>query len=263
MLDDVLTFRHTISTPINGTLIRRGWYYGPTFRQKPYHAPPMAAPIPYAPPLPWHRRRRTQTIIVRLVIIAAILCGTGWLFRFAQQLQFLGQQRQWMNYTLPADKIVLAQGTPDAIQLLKMPGYFPLAGGASARRAPEWSCKRSDLSHPFIHALHAAGHAQRLVSIVAEPNYNQGDGRKLALFAYTEIPAGFEPGAQPQDACTVYNIGAGHLLLPIQNSLRLFAGQPDPADESHFTLRAEIDGKPILIDGYLMSNDTVKLEPRK
>jgi hypothetical protein len=261
MLNDVLTFRHTLAKPSRGAIVRRGWYYGPNFREKSYDVRPMAMPIPYAPPLPWHRRRRTQTLILRLVILAALLCGTAWLFRFAQQLQFLAQQHSWMTYSLPADKIVLAERTVDVPALLKTPGYMAEGPNAVALQPPRWSCKAGDLCYPFIHARRATGRSARLVAIIAIPNFNQRAGMNLALFASAEIPAGLLPGDRPLDACGTF--GSGHLLFPLHSALRIFAGQPDPADESHFTIRCEIDGKSLTVDGWLMPEDTVKLEPRE
>jgi len=43
---------------------------------------------------------------------------------------------------------------------------------------------------------------------------------------------------------------------------RLYAGQLDPIDESHFTIRYELDGKSGVIDGWLMPDDSVKLQNR-
>jgi hypothetical protein len=43
---------------------------------------------------------------------------------------------------------------------------------------------------------------------------------------------------------------------------KLFGGQPDPNDESHFTIAYESNGEKGTIDGWLMNDDTVKLEVR-
>ena len=45
--------------------------------------------------------------------------------------------------------------------------------------------------------------------------------------------------------------------------LRIHAGQPDPADPSHFTIPYVLNGKPGVIDGYLRANGRVMLEPRE
>ena len=47
-----------------------------------------------------------------------------------------------------------------------------------------------------------------------------------------------------------------------RSHLRVLAGQPDPADASHFTIPYVLNGKPGVIDGYLRANGRVMLEPR-
>ena len=44
--------------------------------------------------------------------------------------------------------------------------------------------------------------------------------------------------------------------------MRLFAGQADAADPSHFTIVFDDDGQTRTIDGWLQSDDTILLEPR-
>jgi hypothetical protein len=44
--------------------------------------------------------------------------------------------------------------------------------------------------------------------------------------------------------------------------VRIFAGQADPADESHFTLTYEVDGHRGLIDGWLDPYDKVRMQVR-
>ena len=46
------------------------------------------------------------------------------------------------------------------------------------------------------------------------------------------------------------------------SALKLFSGQPDPADESHFTIDAKLGAAARVIDGWLMSDDHVKLQLR-
>jgi hypothetical protein len=55
----------------------------------------------------------------------------------------------------------------------------------------------------------------------------------------------------------------GTLKIDYRDQLRVYAGQPDPTDESHFTLGYELDGKPGTIDGWLRPNGSVVLEPRE
>jgi hypothetical protein len=46
------------------------------------------------------------------------------------------------------------------------------------------------------------------------------------------------------------------------NRLRVYAGQPDPADESHFTIGYRLDGRDGVIDGWL-KDDGLSLRPRE
>jgi hypothetical protein len=42
----------------------------------------------------------------------------------------------------------------------------------------------------------------------------------------------------------------------------MYAGQPDPADPSHFTIRYQMWGQEDVLDGRLDDNDNVTLTPR-
>ena len=46
------------------------------------------------------------------------------------------------------------------------------------------------------------------------------------------------------------------------NVLRLYAGQPDPADPTHFTIPYRLDGREGVIDGWL-KEDRIELKPRE
>ena len=45
-------------------------------------------------------------------------------------------------------------------------------------------------------------------------------------------------------------------------SLSFFAGQPDPADESHFSIAYKADGQNGTIDGWLQDGDKIKVQVR-
>lgn len=58
----------------------------------------------------------------------------------------------------------------------------------------------------------------------------------------------------------------GGVTVPQQvdygNVFRVFAGQPDPADPTHFTIPYEVDGHAGVIDGWL-KEDRIELRPRE
>jgi len=76
--------------------------------------------------------------------------------------------------------------------------------------------------------------------------------------------------AQPNEKCTAITWipgsddrwETGQVNVNLSNVFRLFAGQADPKDASHFTITYELDGKPGIIDGWLLNDGTVALEPR-
>jgi hypothetical protein len=148
----------------------------------------------------------------------------------------------------------------------------------------------------FMHGRRAAGRAQRLVVVtvgatmpIAVDN-NPPDqpfdfrvykvhGFAAASFAYSaegeavwdglnhskalsigddssgvEMPGHWLPPASPGEP--------GTLRVDYRDQLRVFAGQPDPADPSHFTIAYDLDGRPGIIDGWLKPDGSVQLEPR-
>jgi hypothetical protein len=73
------------------------------------------------------------------------------------------------------------------------------------------------------------------------------------------------PESDPLATTWTYTPGkvgeAGKIDVPPRDRLRLFAGQPDPADAAHFTIAYDIDGQPGVVDGRLKDDDTVELKP--
>ncbi|MDB5174097.1 MAG: hypothetical protein JWN51_2870 [Phycisphaerales bacterium] len=51
------------------------------------------------------------------------------------------------------------------------------------------------------------------------------------------------------------------IKCPITGRLRLFAGQVDPNDSAHFTIRYDFDGMPGVLNCTLMDDDTIRIVP--
>ena len=71
---------------------------------------------------------------------------------------------------------------------------------------------------------------------------------------YTEMKGAWQAAASPDSP--------GTLTIQYRKQLRVFAGQPDPADASHFTFDYVLDGTPGTIDGWLKPDNSVRLVPR-
>jgi len=82
-------------------------------------------------------------------------------------------------------------------------------------------------------------------------------GSRLELHpssAMLKMPLHWTPSPTPEQP--------GRVRIDYKDQLRIFAGQPDPTDASHFTIAYELDGVPGTIDGWLFDDDSVRLKPR-
>jgi len=175
---------------------------------------------------------------------------------------------------MPPDKVMLAENTPDVLLLQNKAGYHKMYLLAPSMQAAACDAPKDVAVLPwlarstlvFLHRLRAAGSSERLVSVSLWPpqfaglatSFNPGHF-SVQLSASVVSPANLGLGTRPTFSNRLGDFGERDLPT---GTLRLFAGQPDPVDESHFTIRYELDGKSNIIDGWLMPDDKVKLEPR-
>ncbi len=194
-----------------------------------------------------------------------------WLVRLYQQLQYLHEQSLCMRQLLPPDAVVYAGGG-DVASLLNDPNYLPVPVGPFGRTyalkeivhvpPPTVITGINAVACVMQHARKSPGHPDRLIYVaghdleVFAPASEQG----CQLSAMVVIPANLELGYRA--TAPSQNV-AGSLRLLVTRSFKIFAGQPDPVDESHFTINCELDGQTAIIDGWLMPDDTVKLERRR
>jgi hypothetical protein len=108
---------------------------------------------------------------------------------------------------------------------------------------------RSDGGAVFLHRRTRPDAVARLVTVLA----HRGLERRTQLSFHTMPMRRFWDSGMP--AATF----GGSQAFAVD---RLFAGQPDPNDASHFTIAYECDGQKGTIDGWLMNDDSVKLEVR-
>jgi hypothetical protein len=108
----------------------------------------------------------------------------------------------------------------------------------------------------LLHSRRSGGMPRRLVSVT----FNVGQfewGTVPPFFAGVYADGGFRPSL----LCWYGRLSVPELTRG-PSTLKLFAGQPDSADESHFTIDAIVGGETRMIDGWLMPDDHVKLQLR-
>jgi hypothetical protein len=119
----------------------------------------------------------------------------------------------------------------------------------------------------FLHERTSPSGARRLVVVLSE---FMTDSKPKFIVGY-DVDA-FAHGAatwtQPptEDVC-YWDIDVLDSVSPTPLRLRVYAGQADAADVSHFTIRCEIDGAAKIVDGYLQdgpvaASTAVVLTPR-
>jgi len=178
----------------------------------------------------------------------------------------LYHQRGCLNYTAPPDQVVFDSDPARVVKLANDPN-FVISGGRAFRRSPEdWLALSRELpsgfSPPaallFMHELRAPGCAPRLVVIE--------QGGNSANPEYFLVPGGFdhrvlEPAGIQHALNDVTGPCSGNTpLAPSSRSaFRIYAGQPDPADPSHFTIRFTADGVTRVVNGHLKADGSLDM----
>lgn len=187
--------------------------------------------------------------------------------------QALATQQACMNFGMPADTVVY---TDDPAELAKLAqpgsGYVvrptnpPTASldrdrynrGAALRVAAEWEAYHEAAWRQwqwqpfpfrrdgtvFLHQrLSPAGHDRIVVVQAGEAGY----------LTWTVVTPGTEKNS-PSAYSPAFGVG---LQRRYNWPLRIFAGQPDPVDPSHFTVDYSFHGQRGRIDGQLNDDDTI------
>jgi hypothetical protein len=237
--------------------------------------PTITAAIPYAPAPPRHRRLARRWLLP--AVAAGLLASASWWGPpawFRVQLAYF--ERQCAGHTAPPETIVYTESAADAKQLVASPsGYEPGPTPGSVFRVPgAWSAFYRLLSPPglqsrgtaFLHERRTPDGRPVLIAVDYLGDAFKDSGHLGAYSAVFHVRA-FEPGR----AFTLpVEFQTGRASLPLYTyergpgPLRLRAGQPDPADPTHFTIAWEVADDPKVngvIDGWVRARG-VELERR-
>lgn len=213
----------------------------------------------YAPPPPLRHRPVTRRAVIFLLVASAAAVPLSRLPALWWRLNLLIPQRRCLQHVVPPETVVLEPDPHRAAELLKRPGYLPWIDRKTAYlTAPEWERYYAALvpnsgvrsaGTVFLGGRTSPAGGERLVAvdISASPQLRYLSARVI------------EPGGvfHPPRLRGMHD---GYLKL--ENDVRVFAGQRDPADASHFTIACEAGTCRRTIDGWLR-NDTVRLEWRE
>lgn len=226
-----------------------------------------AAPLAYAP----YRRRRRGRRWAAAGLLLAGLAVAAWRFGppYWRQGKYLWWQHRCMARAEPPDRVVYEDDPAAGDRLLAaggdyQPAFGPATPSAGAGRPvvyqPRLLAERPDLGkNPvlFLHARRAPGGRERLV--VVRMLVGQPLGQRLVVVRATAMdPASWAAGSTAMPINSPRYTSGLWYLRP-SDRLRCFAGQPDPADPSHFTIRYERDGVAGTFHGRLRNDDLVAL----
>jgi hypothetical protein len=255
---------------------------------------PPSPPIPlnYAPAPPrW--RRPVWRFALLMMVLAVGFCGWRWRAYAWDQAQVLYWQHRCMTFTAPPDMVVYEEEPTAAAVLLNRPDYFsrrlrrpsgtngsPATSIAASFTPLCWNRLQTLNPIPMTHVLDKsigqptaflherispAGH-HRLVcvnytpmSASFPPMMAQFEGFEFYATALT--PATFTTFSTP--ASTSYYSRCAPSAYPNKSPrVRVYAGQPDPNNPAHFTIRYQMLGQDDVLDGNLKDDDSITFMPR-
>jgi hypothetical protein len=195
-------------------------------------------PLEYAPQSREQLRAATWRKWTRRILwcaLASVLTAVS--VRIARHALYLYRQHQLMTHSAPlgpfeedAAKNIGRVAWPSAATALLDTGNFPI----------------------FIHERRTSNGVSRLV-VVEEVCAGDNNAGIRHLFAATYEPASLMPGSSIK-----YQLSRT-LSHPV---MRILDAKPDADDVSHFTITYELDDQRGVIDGWLVDERSVVLEPR-
>jgi len=202
---------------------------------------------------------------------ALLLLGMVWVTpRAVRRVRVAYWQQQCLNYAAPADQVIYSNNPTDIVKLLAPPTRYE--GSVGAGQAffvpPSYGNYRGAMSlsrsvgTPFLHQRVTPQGKVRLVAVefyCIAANWT-GQGTLMTLMAATFDPSGTVRG--PRQIVTTTTGDGQTLRLSATDTVRVFAGQPDPNDPSHFTIDYDLNGTRHTLDGWLKDDGVVAIESR-
>ena len=249
-------------------------------------------PLDYTPAPP-RRKKWLRRGVLPLLVVATAIASYRWGPPAWRQVEILYWQRQCMEYSPSADTVVYEEEPVAAAKLLAHPAeYGPLTVQESvgpghsdswvsaavadvhclkqlaAAIAPTWGAQiavgfNRAAAVAFLHERWSRAGHRRLISVLYFPDSDTAMPGAVRAWNYSVQVV--------TPATSVAALRLSQQILKIEPPrswpqppplVRMFAGQPDPADPAHFTIRYQMWGQEDVLDGRLNDDDSVTLTPR-
>lgn len=242
---------------------------------------PLTPPTLSYEPGNYTRRRRIRRTIAVLMLLAVVITTMITVRRYGPAVQarvrLLYRQRACMTYAAPADQVVFTNDPKLAAPLLAarftnvntmwwttpdLTGRRKTAVGLFAeqweRFASTWLQAAQSGAMLFLHERVTQSGERRVVALLLFQ-------RTYAKFEFAIESISIRPvpfwGGMPASV-DGGNSASNELFRQPTENLVLYAGQPDAADESHFTIGYAVRTETGTIDGWLQDDGNVRLAVR-
>lgn len=215
----------------------------------------------YAPRAP-RFRRQCAALILGLAAIGLITAVSTWGSELLNQWRYLVAQRSMLHHALSPDMVVFEMegSAPELLtnQSLYQPwngqgGYAPAAFYFPDQFASFLPAPTKINGVLFLHHRKNPAGADRLVVVwISVLNMDTALTTDIVVSAAAYEPASLKPGSR---LTLIPGTTAQLSHTPYWPPLRLWAGQPDPRDPTHFTIPYSLEVGSGTIDGWLRGPD--------
>ncbi|HZN64161.1 MAG TPA: hypothetical protein VFB66_02590 [Tepidisphaeraceae bacterium] len=233
------------------------------------------------------RRPRLRRLVFRCVLAAAIAFGgyAGWRWGVPlatalwEQSRYLSMQRGWLDHA-DSLNLVVFETDPDEVARLKASGSYGSASIPAVRgHTPplpsaglrtgvydelDRSFRRRGRAGGFagggvlLRRLRSPGGTERIVLVAALLRQTPPDGVNAELWWFTSPLATMRPGSR----VSTQSHGKIQPYLKPGERVRIYAAQPGPADQSHFTATYYVNDERGQIEGWLRDDGTLDVRVR-
>jgi hypothetical protein len=226
---------------------------------------------------PWYRRASPRRVMFGC-LVASTIAGLVWAWKSTpgEWARFIYWQHRCATYSALPDTVVYAANDTAAAATIVNVGGHPSSdfGDEAFASCPErmrmvryYGPIDPESAIAFLHDRTTPGGEHRLVEVrIGAGDYSNGSFAKTVIDWHLRITAYAPSNHLSRAPCTFsdYDIAPTSMHDPRRiMAVYFFAGQPDPADSTHFTIgyRALRGGVSLqgIIDGRVLNNGSVTL----
>jgi hypothetical protein len=215
---------------------------------------PRPRQLRYAAPPHWTRRASTRRYALLLATVLIGMSGWWWAPALVHRVRVWYWQNQCLDRRLAAATVVYADADEQSGGISVTDSAW---GSLAGLYYPGGAAPKPTL---FVHERQAPGGPPRLVVVELISVRSLGSSRAIDVAARV-----FRPGrwGNLRELNVTGGVSYGRALALDVSPLRIYAGQPDAADPSHFTIKWHQGSRVHLLHGWLNEDDSVVIESEK